>query len=113
MRWGWLRIPPRRKAVDMRGSTTPSASEDRPARIRIRRTTRVLATLAGVAVAAGTAGASYASSSGKEARESQPREATSPFTGLPADPAPVMAVKIDNHKDARPHTELDKADIVF
>ncbi|MFF2654323.1 DUF3048 domain-containing protein [Streptomyces sp. NPDC058045] len=79
----------------------------------------MLATLAVMAVAAGAAGASYASTSqsapGKDTshRNSQAREATSPFTGLPADPAPVLAVKIDNHKDARPHTELEKADIVF
>ncbi|WP_240979821.1 DUF3048 domain-containing protein [Streptomyces sp. HNM0574] len=37
---------------------------------------------------------------------------TSPFTGLPADPAPVLAVKMDNHADARPHTGLERADIV-
>ncbi|MET7640280.1 DUF3048 domain-containing protein [Streptomyces sp. NPDC005438] len=40
------------------------------------------------------------------------KEETSPFTGLPAEPGPVMVVKIDNHKDARPHTGLEIADIV-
>jgi hypothetical protein len=71
--------------------------------------------LAGVAVlaaaAVGTAGLSYAASGAEKAPESQARAATSPFTGLPAEPAPVLAVKIDNHKDARPHTALEDADI--
>ncbi|WP_367124908.1 DUF3048 domain-containing protein [Streptomyces phytohabitans] len=40
-------------------------------------------------------------------------QAESPFTGLPADPAPVLAVKVDNVKAARPHTALEKADMVF
>jgi hypothetical protein len=83
----------------------------------IRRPVRVLATLAVVALAAGTAGPSSASAQHGPQRTaqqtSQPPEATSPFTGLPAEPAPVMAVKIDNHRDARPHTALEDADIVF
>ena len=87
------------------------------AREAYARPVRVLATLAVVALAAGTAGPSSASAQAPPQRTaqqtSQPREATSPFTGLPADPAPVMAVKIDNHKDARPHTALEDADIVF
>lgn len=37
----------------------------------------------------------------------------SPFTGLPAGPAPVLAVKIDNVPPARPHTGLDAADLVY
>jgi uncharacterized protein with PIN domain len=37
----------------------------------------------------------------------------SPFTGLPAEPAPVLAVKIDNVGRARPHTGLGAADIVY
>ncbi|MFF8842158.1 DUF3048 domain-containing protein [Streptomyces sp. NPDC015127] len=42
----------------------------------------------------------------------QPR--TSYFTGLPADPGrPVLAVKIDNVRPARPHTGLDAADLVY
>ncbi|UGY92252.1 DUF3048 domain-containing protein [Streptomyces gobiensis] len=40
-------------------------------------------------------------------------EQRSPYTGQPADPAPVLAVKVDNAKQARPHTGLDKADIVY
>ncbi|MFC8762703.1 DUF3048 domain-containing protein [Streptomyces sp. NPDC057193] len=37
----------------------------------------------------------------------------SPFTGLPARPAPVLAVKIDNVTAARPHTGLGAADLVY
>lgn len=39
--------------------------------------------------------------------------AVSPFTGLASDPGPVLTVKIDNVRAARPHTGLDKADIVY
>ncbi|MFZ4300122.1 DUF3048 domain-containing protein [Streptomyces cinereoruber] len=37
----------------------------------------------------------------------------SPFTGLPAEPAPVLGVKIDNAAAARPHTGLGAADLVY
>ncbi|MER7951769.1 DUF3048 domain-containing protein [Streptomyces sp. NPDC096079] len=37
----------------------------------------------------------------------------SPLTGLPARPAPVLAVKIDNVPAARPHTGLGAADLVY
>ncbi|WP_329276269.1 DUF3048 domain-containing protein [Streptomyces sp. NBC_00691] len=37
----------------------------------------------------------------------------SPFTGLPARPAPVLAVKIDNVAAARPQTGLGAADLVY
>ncbi|MFI1963310.1 DUF3048 domain-containing protein [Streptomyces pathocidini] len=37
----------------------------------------------------------------------------SPLTGLPAEPGPVLAVKIDNVGPARPHTGLGAADIVY
>ncbi|MFH8624350.1 DUF3048 domain-containing protein [Streptomyces vietnamensis] len=37
----------------------------------------------------------------------------SPFTGLPAKPAPVLAVKLDNVPAARPHTGLGAADLVY
>jgi hypothetical protein len=40
--------------------------------------------------------------------------ATSPFTGLPARAdSPVLAVKVDNVRPARPQTGLSKADIVY
>lgn len=102
----------------MEGITTPSSRNGRGGGIRpggTRRATRVLAALAVVALAAGTAGPSAAQEGPPTASRdaSQTREATSPFTGLPAEPAPVMAVKIDNHKDARPHTAVEDADIVF
>lgn len=108
----------------MQGMTTGSPSSDGGAG-GIRRTARFLATLTVVALAAGSsAGPSSAQDSAAAAKKTdsaqQPRqdtpstsrkEATSPFTGLPAEPAPVLAVKIDNHKDARPHTALEDADI--
>lgn len=37
----------------------------------------------------------------------------SPLTGLPARPAPVLGVKIDNAAAARPHTGLGAADLVY
>ncbi|MFV0525714.1 MAG: DUF3048 domain-containing protein [Acidimicrobiales bacterium] len=40
-----------------------------------------------------------------------------PLTGLPIDPARAgnraVIIKVDNHRDARPQTGLDRADIVF
>ncbi|MFE5483080.1 DUF3048 domain-containing protein [Streptomyces sp. NPDC056527] len=41
------------------------------------------------------------------------QETRSPFTGLPARPAPVLAVKIDNVPPARPHTGLGAAELVY
>ncbi|WP_326598374.1 DUF3048 domain-containing protein [Streptomyces sp. NBC_01803] len=41
------------------------------------------------------------------------RADVSPFTGEEAESGPVLAVKIDNSPDARPHTGLDQADIVY
>ncbi|MFI0776717.1 DUF3048 domain-containing protein [Streptomyces sp. NPDC021212] len=37
----------------------------------------------------------------------------SPFTGLSAKPAPILAVKIDNASQARPQTGIGAADIVY
>ncbi|MGP3952435.1 Mut7-C RNAse domain-containing protein [Streptomyces sp. 7N604] len=45
-------------------------------------------------------------------RDSQGRM-LSPFTGLPAEPAPVLAVKIDNVGPSRPHTGLGAADLLY
>ncbi|MEU6083549.1 DUF3048 domain-containing protein [Streptomyces sp. NPDC047108] len=42
-----------------------------------------------------------------------PEQELSPFTGLPAKPAPVLTVKIDNVGPSRPHTGLGAADIVY
>ncbi|WP_212732756.1 DUF3048 domain-containing protein [Streptomyces oceani] len=59
-----------------------------------------------------TAGTVAQSGAQAETPAPQAKEDISPFTGLPAEPAPVMAVKLDNHPDARPHTALEKADMV-
>jgi hypothetical protein len=37
----------------------------------------------------------------------------SPFTGLTAEPGPVLAVKIDNAPAARPATGLEQADLIY
>lgn len=37
----------------------------------------------------------------------------SPLTGLPGEPGPVLAVKIDNAPPARPHTGVEAADLVY
>ncbi|SED85564.1 DUF3048 domain-containing protein [Streptomyces sp. TLI_105] len=42
-----------------------------------------------------------------------PATGLSPFTGLPAKPAPVLTVKLDNVPAARPHTGLGAADLVY
>jgi len=73
--------------------------------------------IAGLAVAAGLTGAavatpSFAHEEPQAAGKQHRTESASPFTGLPAKPNPVLAVKIDNHKDARPQTALEDADIV-
>ncbi len=44
---------------------------------------------------------------------SGPEDGTSPFTGLAAREAPVLAVKIDNVGPARPQSGLGSADIVY
>jgi hypothetical protein len=76
---------------------------------RTRRGGRLLAAVLAVgALAAGTT--AHSATAPDDDAASQP--ATSPFTGLPADPAPVLAVKVDNHRNARPHTGLQRADIV-
>lgn len=87
-------------------------------RVNSPRRTRRFRVLAAVAVAgaltAGTAAQSVAQDSAREGRAGAKKsESTSPFTGLPAEPAPVMAVKIDNATGARPHTAVEDADIVF
>ncbi|MFD3535369.1 DUF3048 domain-containing protein [Streptomyces sp. NPDC058664] len=79
-----------------------------------RRPGRVLTALLCALTAAGLYGCA-----GSGAPEPAPSPATtaptgrSPFTGLPARPAPVLAVKIDNVVAARPHTGLGAADLVY
>lgn len=77
------------------------------ARRRTRIGTRLLAT---VAVGALTVGAAYESAPADAAAPPRDR---SPFTGRTADQGPVLAVKFDNARMARPHTGLAKADIVY
>ncbi|WFB11928.1 DUF3048 domain-containing protein [Streptomyces sp. LX-29] len=50
---------------------------------------------------------------GCQAEDEGVPQGRSPFTGLPAEPRPVLAVKIDNAAPARPQTGLDRADIVY
>ncbi|MGW8378099.1 DUF3048 domain-containing protein [Streptomyces sp. ODS28] len=90
------------------GTTEPHAS-GRP--IPRRTAARLLAVLAG-AGATGLASLTPAQGAEERGAEEGTRAWTSPLTGLPADPGPVLAVKIDNHEDARPHTALEAADIV-
>lgn len=42
-----------------------------------------------------------------------PDRVRSPFTGLAAEPAPVLVVKVDNVPAARPQTGLEDADIIY
>lgn len=71
-----------------------------------RRTRRTAAAL--VAAGALVAGTAAHASAGQDTAES-----TSPFTGLPAEAAPVLAVKVDNASGARPHTAIEDADMVY
>ncbi|MGW6275521.1 DUF3048 domain-containing protein [Streptomyces sp. NPDC055060] len=76
-------------------------------RRRARIGTRLLAT---VAVAALTLGAAHESA---PADTGAPVSDRSPFTGKHAVHNPVLAVKFDNARMARPHTGLAQADIVY
>ncbi|MFJ8074282.1 DUF3048 domain-containing protein [Streptomyces sp. NPDC096176] len=75
----------------------------------------------GTTVAASTAAVLVLSLFGCTDREPGPDESashekqlrTSYFTGMPARPGPVLAVKIDNVSPARPHTGLGAADLVY
>ncbi|WP_267245637.1 DUF3048 domain-containing protein [Streptomyces sp. PR69] len=83
-------------------------------RHRRRRAGGVTAAVAACAVACAalfgcTAGEQDRKSSGQTAAQ----KAVSPFTGLTAEPGPVLAVKIDNVRAARPPTGLAAADIVY
>jgi hypothetical protein len=92
----------------------------------------VAASLAGLPLAGSSAGVSSAGASSRadsaaqsltvrsvvlpEAALKEPAAGsrnTSWFTGLAGRSGPVLAVKIDNVRPARPHTGVDKADIVY
>lgn len=77
------------------------------ARRRARIGRRLLAT---VAVGALTMGAAQESA---PADAGPPQGDRSPFTGMRAERGPVLAVKFDNARMARPHSGLAQADIVY
>ncbi|MFI8878526.1 DUF3048 domain-containing protein [Streptomyces sp. NPDC055243] len=77
------------------------------ARRRTRIGTRLLATVAVGALVMGAAHESATADPGAPPRD------RSPFTGVTADQGPVLAVKFDNARMARPHTGLAQADIVY
>ncbi|MQA77160.1 MAG: DUF3048 domain-containing protein [Streptosporangiales bacterium] len=75
-----------------------------------------IAVLAAVAVAAVSLAAcddDPAPRSSATATPSGSARQLSPFTGRPYEPAPVLAVKVDNVAPARPQTGIAKADIVY
>ncbi|WAL93414.1 DUF3048 domain-containing protein [Streptomyces sp. Je 1-369] len=82
-------------------------------RVRADRRTRIGATVLALAATASlTVGApSYASAHSPE--DTPAPRTTSPFTGQSAPQNPVLAVKFDNARHARPHTGLDRADLVY
>lgn len=77
-----------------------------------RTTRRGARMLALAAVGALTLGAAPAAAE-DTSDAAPPTGPVSPFTGLPATPGQVLAVKFDNSRYARPHRNLDKADIVY
>ncbi|MET9934528.1 DUF3048 domain-containing protein, partial [Streptomyces sp. NPDC006324] len=77
-----------------------------------RRPGRILAALLCALTAAGLYGCSGTAAPDPPSGTTAPA-GRSPFTGLPAAPAPVLAVKIDNVAAARPHTGLGAADLVY
>jgi hypothetical protein len=96
----------------MQGSSTSPPSATNSSRVRRRRgRLAAVVAVAGGLTAAAVATPSFAGDAGQSPK-SRAAASTSPFTGLQAKPNPVLAVKIDNHKDARPQTALEDADIV-
>ena len=74
----------------------------------------VSATAAALALAVGLIVALTGSSAPAPAASPSPAQLLSPFTGEPvAALGPVLAMKIDNVKDARPPTGLRSADIIY
>lgn len=97
----------RRTAMTARASRPDQAAPGSGARRRTRIGTRLLAT---VAVGALTMGAAQESA---PADTGAPPQGRSPFTGMRAQQGPVLAVKLDNARMARPHSGLAQADIVY
>ncbi|MFK4687988.1 DUF3048 domain-containing protein [Streptomyces pristinaespiralis] len=79
---------------------------------RRARTGAVVATLA-AALSVSLFGCTGTEPGPDETSTSAAESGTSYFTGLPARQGPVLAVKIDNVRAARPHTGLGAADIVY
>ncbi|MEU7581338.1 DUF3048 domain-containing protein [Streptomyces sp. NPDC041068] len=84
-------------------ATTPRATR------RTRLGAKVLALVATATLTVGAPAHAGAPTDG----EGPPHRGPSPFTGLMARQGPVLAVKFDNARRARPHTGLDQADIVY
>ncbi|NWF29027.1 DUF3048 domain-containing protein [Streptomyces sp. PKU-EA00015] len=79
-----------------------------------RRSGGAVAALAAASLALGLFGCSDGGDRPEPTRPpTSAQQRTSYFTGLPAEPGPVLAVKIDNVRPARPHTGLDAADLVY
>ncbi|GGV01005.1 hypothetical protein GCM10010275_44960 [Streptomyces litmocidini] len=82
-----------------------------------RRPGRVLTALVCALTAAGLYGCSHSGPPQprptRTTAPATPATGLSPLTGLPAKPAPALAVKIDNVPAARPHTGLGAADLVY
>ncbi|MEU6994608.1 DUF3048 domain-containing protein [Streptomyces sp. NPDC046465] len=76
---------------------------------RTRLGTRVLALVATATLAVSAPSSASAPAHGDGVAHRTP----SPFTGQLASQGPVLAVKFDNSRAARPHTGLDQADIVY
>ncbi|MBT2365503.1 DUF3048 domain-containing protein [Streptomyces sp. ISL-10] len=76
-----------------------------------RRGGNAVAALTAASLALGLFGCSDGGDGPTRPTTSAPR--TSYFTGLPGGPAPVLAVKIDNVRPARPHTGLGAADLIY
>ncbi len=93
------------------------ATVGRARRTRTRRGTAARVLLAAVTAAGLAAGCTMSDGPDDDGRgsprqSSQPREPRESGPGTP-DGAPVLAVKIDNARAARPHTGLTQADVVY
>ncbi|MFP1625407.1 DUF3048 domain-containing protein [Streptomyces sp. 5K101] len=79
-----------------------------------RRSGRAAAALTAVSLVLGLFGCSDGDDRPEPTRPpTTAQQRISYFTGLPAEPGPVLAVKVDNVRPARPHTGLDAADLVY
>ncbi|WP_165986359.1 DUF3048 domain-containing protein [Streptomyces sp. YIM 98790] len=77
-----------------------------------RRTRRLLALLAAALLAATAAGCAV-EGTGDDGGNGDTPAPEHPFTGQAAEAGPTLLTKIDNHPDARPHSGLEDADLVY